>query len=467
VEKSKADAIAGVGPTLLVVPHSVMKHLILPHVKDETVLVLSQTCKRLNHICSSYLLMRSEELFPEVPPQVMNIVAKVRCEKMFEDVGDWIGWSFVQTFFRLTRDSWDDLHSSQKTVSGVLKATLIQFKGASAWYETDIALRKTADAWCSIEDRELRLNQLKGWRLLPNASVRFLEAYRLHGKESWAEIYQILNESVLRAELARRIADRTGKSAEIILEYFYDSYTENIILQAKHELFCFEKVVEAFETGEEEKIFVKLRELDLMERISKFLEEELKVQQWISLHLDDLEALLRNLLDQSVIQAYLSQETSLENALEEILPQVRERWQEWWDATDLVEFRDFQWDSFVARAYDDEKFAKHKLYMFVVSHSVCAFFFFLTFLKGEDYAESKSFAARDDEACGTHFSIIWAGLESDFRGPGGLVYEICHAGNGYRSGEDLCKAADCLVQKLAISVGLLQKVFSETSPHRV
>lgn len=403
MKKSKAVAIAVVGPTLADVPHSVLKHLILPHVKDETVLLLSQTCKRLNRVCSSYLLKRSEELFPQVPPQVMNIVAKVRCWKMFVDLGTWIGWHFVRTFFRLNIDNWGSIYDLN-TVGATLRATLVQFQGASAWYETDIALRKNADASGSIEERERRLNRFKGWRLLPDASVRFLEAYRLHGKESKQEIDRILNESVLGAELARRIADRTGKSPKLILEYFNCAYTENVILQAKRELFCFEKVVEAFEAGEEEKIFVKLRELDLIERISKFLKEELKVLQWdFDDYLDDLKALLRNLPGQTVIQAYLNQETSLENALEEILPLVWARWQEWWDATDLVEFRGFKCDSFVARAYDDQRFAESKCYMFVVSHSVCAFFFLLIFLKGENHAESKSFAARDDEACGTHF----------------------------------------------------------------
>jgi hypothetical protein len=119
-----------------------------------------------------------------------------------------------------------------------------------------------------------------------------------------------------------------------------------------------------------------------MEHISNFLKEELKVRQWFSLYYkDDLKALLRNLPGQTVIQAYFNQETSLENALEEILPRVRARWQEWWDATDLVEFRDFQCDCFVARAYDVEKFAKHKLYWFVVSDSVCAFVFLLIFFE--------------------------------------------------------------------------------------
>jgi hypothetical protein len=261
--------------TLADVPHSVLKHLILPHVKDETVLVLSQTCKRLNHICGSYLLMRSEELFPQVPPQVMNIVAKVRCEKMFGGLDSNIRWPFVRTFFRLAQSNWDALDLN--TVRGTLNATLIQFKGASGWYETDIALRKTADTLGSIEERELRLNQFKGWRLLPDASVRFLEAFRLHGKESREEINQILNESVLKAELARRIAEETGESPKLILEYLNILYTNGGNLTAKEIRLPVEDVVEAFEAREERKIFVKVRTLKLEPHLSKFLREEFGV----------------------------------------------------------------------------------------------------------------------------------------------------------------------------------------------
>jgi hypothetical protein len=383
VMKKEEEKERSGGLTLADVPHSVLKHLILPHVKDETVLVLSQTCKRLNGICSSYLLIRSEEMFPEVPPQVMNIVAKVRCEKMFGELdSNDIRWPFVRTFFRLTRSNWDALSFGEKTIGGILKATLVQFKGASGWYETDIALRKNAETLGSIEERELRLNQFKGWRLLPDASVRFLEAYRLHGTESKQEIDPLLNESVLKAELARRIAEETGESPKLILEYLNILYTNGGNLTAKEIRLPVEEVVEAFEAREERNIFVKVRALKLVPHLSKFLKEEFGVYyqtvyflgyRWTGCNVNDLLALLRTLPDQKLTKSYLSEETSLENALEEILPQVRDRWQEWRDATDLVKFRGFGCDSFVARAYDVEKFAKYKFYVFVVSHSVLCF----------------------------------------------------------------------------------------------
>jgi hypothetical protein len=386
MKKSKAVPIAVVGPTLADVPHSVLKHLILPHVKDDTVLVLSQTCKRFNRICSSYLLMRSEELFPEVPPQVMNIVAKVRCEKMFGGLDIRIRWPFVRTFFRLARSNWPALdYGVDSTVREALRKALIQFKGASAWYELDIALRKRACTSSSIEEREVELNQFKGWRLLPDASVRFLEAYRLHGKESREEIGQLLRGGVLEAELARRIADETGKSPEVILEYFNRSFSRPCSLskfeEPKKDILQWYGVLEAFKAGEEEKIFVKLRELDLMERISKFLKEELEVELPMRSEIHDLDTLLHTLPNQTPVQSYLSKDVTLEITLEEILPQVLAKWQEWWDATDLVEFRGFQCNSFVARAYRDEKFAEHKCYMFVVSHSVCAVVFFSNILE--------------------------------------------------------------------------------------